>query len=32
MADYDPMGLAHPKMDDNSPADLSTVFSDTDIT
>ena len=32
MADYDPMGLAVPKMDDDSPADMSTVFSDTDVT
>ena len=32
MADYDPMGLAVSKMDDDSPADMSTVFSDTDVT
>ena len=32
IADYDPMGLAIPKMDDDSPADMSTVFSDTDVT
>ena len=32
MANYDPMGLAVPKMDDDSPADMSTVFSDTDVT
>ena len=32
MADYDPMGLAVPKMDDDSLADMSTVFSDTDVT
>ena len=31
MADYDPLGLAVPKMDDDSPADMSTVFSDTDV-
>ena len=30
MAEYDPMGLAVPKMDDNSSADISTVFNDTD--
>ena len=32
MADYDPMSLAAPKMNDDSPADMSTVFSDTDVT
>ena len=32
MAEYDPMGLAVPKMDDDSPADMSTVFSDTGVT
>ena len=32
MADYDPVGLAVPKMDDVSPADMSTVFNDTDVT
>ena len=32
MAGYDPMGLAVPMMDDDSPADMSTVFSDTDVT
>ena len=32
MAEYDPVGLAVPKMDDDSPADMSTVFSDTDVT
>ena len=32
MAEYDPMGLAVLKMDDDSPADMSTVFSDTDVT
>ena len=32
MAEYDPMGLAVPKMDDDSPADMSTVFSDTNVT
>ena len=32
MADYDTMGFAVPKMDDDSPADMSTVFSDTDVT
>ena len=32
MADYDPVGLAVPKMDDDSPADMSTVFSDADVT
>ena len=31
MADYDLMGLAVPKMDDDSPADASTVFSNTDV-
>ena len=31
MADYDPMGLAVPTMDDDSPADMSTVFIDTDV-
>ena len=32
MADYDHMGLAVPKMDDDAPADMSTVCSDTDVT
>ena len=32
MADYDPMGIAVPKMDDNSPADMSTVSNDMDVT
>ena len=32
MADHDLMGLAVPKMDDDSPANMSTVFSDTDVT
>ena len=32
MADYDPMGLAVPKMDADSPADMSAVFNDTDVT
>ena len=32
MAAYDPMGLAVPKMDGHSPADMSTVISDTDVT
>ena len=32
MAEYDPMGLAVLKMDDDSPADIYTVFSDTDVT
>ena len=32
MADYDPMGLAVPKMDDDSPADRSTVFNATYVT
>ena len=32
MAIYNPTGLAVPKMDDDSPADMSTVFSDTDVT
>ena len=32
MADYDPRDLAVPKMDDDSPADMSTVFSNTDVT
>ena len=31
MAEYNPMGLAVPKMDDNSPADMSTFFSDTAV-
>ena len=32
MADYDPMDFAVPKMDDDSPADMSTVFNDIDVT
>ena len=32
MADYDPMGPAVQKMDDDSPADMSTVFNNTDVT
>ena len=32
MAEYDPMNLAVPKMDDNSPANMSTVFNDTEVT
>ena len=32
VAEYDPMGLAVPKMNDDSPVDMSTVFSDTDVT
>ena len=32
MADNDPMGLAVKKMDDDSPADMSTVFNDPDVT
>ena len=32
MTDYDPMGLGVPKMDDDSPADMSTVFNDRDVT
>ena len=32
MAEYDPVGLAVPKMDDDSPTDMSAVFSDTDVT
>ena len=32
MAVYDPMGLGIPKMDDDSPADMSTVFNDADVT
>ena len=32
MSDYDPMGHEVPKMDDDWPADMSTVFNDTDIT
>ena len=32
MAEYDPMALAVPKIDDDSPADMFIVFSDTDVT
>ena len=32
MADYDPKGLAVPKMDDDSPADMPTVFNNSDVT
>ena len=32
MAKYDPMGLAVPKMDDDSQDDMSTVLGDTDVT
>ena len=32
IADYNPMGLAVPRMDDDLPSDMSTVFSDTDVT
>ena len=32
MADYDPMGLAVQRMDDDSPADMFTVFNDTNVT
>ena len=32
MAEYDPINLPVPKMDSDSPADMSTVFSDTDVT
>ena len=32
MAEYYPIGLEVPKMDDDLPADMSTVFSDTDVT
>ena len=31
MAEYDPVGLAVPKMNDDSPAEMSTVFSDTNV-
>ena len=31
MTDYHPMGLAVPEMDDDSTADMFTVFSDTDV-
>ena len=32
MVVYEPMGFAVPKMDDDSPADMSAVFNDTDVT
>ena len=31
IAEYDPMGPAVPKMDDDSPADMSTVYSGTNV-